>query len=489
MRLPLLALVIAVAATSSCGAPRQVADTWADGTPRRSGSLKGPKQIGTWTYNHPGGAKAASGAFAGSMQEGPWTLWHPNGALAAQGAYSAGLRSGHWRYQRADGSLQAQGDYRADRQEGLWVSYHADGRTPSAVAFYRRGIWNGPYATFQADGARSEAGVMLAGVRATWLAAGEAAPAGDPSTAVPDAPLAVRRADGVTVLGLGEARLWIAADGRPALIGDPPVVEELRAAAGGAAPTAVAMVPPLPELPPAQPWHNMSMAISPAELPPPLPAPVEDPALPPAAAELSPIATLPGWWTSDQEAGAARLLSRYRGQAAVDPGEYGGQPVEVSRARPAWHGRPMPQTRFLGSDGAVLDLAAWKGRKVVLVVMRGFSGQVCIYCATQTAALAEAATDLRAQGVETLVVYPGPPAAVPAFLQAVASLRGSPPPLPVALDAGLTLVRGLEIAGNLSLPATFILDRDGIVRWTYVGTSIADRPSVLDIRAALERVK
>jgi len=59
----------------------------------------------------------------------------------------------------------------------------------------------------------------------------------------------------------------------------------------------------------------------------------------------------------------------------------------------------------------------------------------------------------------------------------------------VALDAGLTLVRGLEIAGNLSLPATFILDRDGVVRWTYVGTSIADRPSVPDIEKALEGVR
>lgn len=487
MRLTLLAAVLLIAA--SCGAPRQVSDTWSDGTPRRAGTLKGPKQIGVWTYNHQGGAKAASGSFAGSMQEGPWTLWHPNGAVAAQGAYSAGLRTGHWRYQRADGSLQAQGSYRADRQEGLWVSYHADGRTPSAIAFYRRGIWNGPYATFQADGARSEAGVMLAGVRAAWLGAGEAATAGDPATAVPDAPIVLRRSDGVTILGLGEARLWIAADGRPAIAGDPPVLQELKPAVAESAPLAVAVPEPPPEAPPAKPWHNMSLGMAASELPPPLPAPVADPTLPPAAAELSPIAPLPGWWTSDQEEIAAKLLNRYRSGVVVNTGDYGDAAADVSRSRPVWHGRPMPQTRFLGSDGAVLDLAAWKGRKVVVVVMRGFSGQVCIYCATQTAALADAAADLRKQGVETLVVYPGPPAAVPAFLQAVASLRGSPPPLPVALDAGLTLVRGLEIAGNLSLPATFILDREGIVRWTYVGTSIADRPSVVTIRSALDGVR
>lgn len=477
-------LVAAILVLAACGSPRPVSERWPDGTPRRAGMLKGPKQMGSWIYNHPGGAKAAEGSFSGSMQEGPWTLWHPNGAIAAQGAYAAGLRIGHWRYLRPDGSLQAQGSYRADRQEGLWVSYHPDGRTPSATAFYHRGIWHGPYATFAVDGTRVEAGVMLAGVRAAWLAAGEAASSGDPATATPDAPLAVRRADGVTVLGLGGSRLWIGADGRLALAGDPPAPEELRAVAG-APPEIVPLPAAPPEAAPVHAWHSMSFTIDAAELPPPLPAPVADPTLPPAAAELSPIATLPGWWTADQEAGAASLLRRYAAGQPQGTDEYGGASADVSRARPAWHGRPLPQTRFLGSDGRVIDLAAWKGRRVVVVVMRGFSGQVCIYCAAQTAALAEAAADLRSQDVETLVVYPGPPAAVPAFLQAVASLRGSPPPLPVALDAGLTLVRGLEIAGNLSLPATFILDRDGVVRWTYVGTSIADRPSVQDIRGAL----
>ena len=468
MHLPLLPAVLAVLALTSCSAPRQVSDTWKDGTPKRSGTLKGPKQIGVWNYSHPGGAKAASGAFAGSMQDGPWTQWHPNGQKSAEGVYGAGLKEGAWTYWRADGSRQAAGSYRADRQEGQWTSYHPDGSTVAAIAWFRRGLWNGPYATFGADGRRLEAGVMVAGTRALWLGLGEQAPAGLAEAGSPGATV-VRGTDGATRIGLDAAWLTLDAEGRIAQVGPAPA----------------------PEPPPAKAFHSMSAAIAVAELPPPLPAPVSDPTLPPAAEELSPVATLPGWWTADQEAGAAKLLARYSG-TAKEPAHtdaYGEPSAEVSRARPAWHGKPLPQTRFLGSDGKVLDLAGWKGRKVVLVVMRGFSGQVCVYCATQTAALADAAARLRGQGVETLVVYPGPPAAVPVFINAVASLRGSPPPLPVALDAGLTLVRGLGIAGNLSLPATFILDRDGVVCWTYVGTSIADRPSVPDIEKALEQVR
>lgn len=468
MRLPLLLTVLAVIALAACGAPRQVADTWKDGTPKRSGTLKGPKQIGVWNYNHPGGAKAARGAFAGSMQDGPWTQWHPNGQKSAEGAYGAGLKEGGWTYWRADGSRQAGGSYRADRQEGQWTSYHADGSTVAAIAWFRRGIWHGPYATFAIDGRRVEAGVMVAGTRALWLGPGEQAPAGTAEAGTPGA-TAVRGADGATRIGLDAAWLTLDVDGRIGQVGPAPA----------------------PEPPPATAFHSMSMDIAATELPPPLPAPVADPTLPPAAAELSPISTLPGWWTSDQEAGAGSLLARYSGTSTVpvDTDAYGEPATVVSRARPVWHGKMLPQTRYLGSDGKVLDLAGWKGSKVVLVVMRGFSGQVCVYCATQTAALADAAARLRGQGVETLVVYPGPPAAVPAFISAVASLRGSPPPLPVALDAGLTLVRGLEIAGNLSLPATFILDRDGVVRWTYVGTSIADRPSLPDIEKALAGVQ
>ena len=457
------ALLLSVLLLAAC-APRQVADTWADGTAKRSGTVDGGKQVGQWTYHHPGGAKAASGAFAGSMQEGPWTQWHPDGRKAAEGAYAAGLREGQWSYWRQDGSLQAAGLYRADRQEGQWISYQDDGTTPATIAWFRRGIWHGPYLTFAPDGRRIEAGVMLAGTRALWLGAGEQAPAGTVQAAAPGA-TAVRGADGLTRLGLDDAWVTLDGEGRLVGVGSPP-----------------------PEAPPAQAVNNMTVTIAAAELPPALPAPVVDPALPPAAAELSPVAPLPGFWTADQEEGAGTLLARYRGEP-VDTSAYQEPPPDLSRSRPVWHGKPLPQTRYLGADGKVLDLAAWKGRKVVVVVMRGFSGQVCVYCATQTAALAEAAPRLREQGVETLVVYPGPPAAVPAFINAVASLRGSPPPLAVALDAGLTLVRGLEIAGNLSLPATFILDREGVVRWTYVGTGIADRPSVIDIGAALERVK
>ena len=121
--------------------------------------------------------------------------------------------------------------------------------------------------------------------------------------------------------------------------------------------------------------------------------------------------------------------------------------------------------------------------------MRGFSGQVCIYCATQTAAIANNYRRFTDAGAEVVIIYPGPTEAVPAFVQAVQSLRKDPPPMPIGLDVSLLLVRGLGVEENLAKPTSLILDRDGNVAYAYVGASMTDRPSVEDLLKALAKVQ
>jgi peroxiredoxin len=121
---------------------------------------------------------------------------------------------------------------------------------------------------------------------------------------------------------------------------------------------------------------------------------------------------------------------------------------------------------------------------VLLVILRGFSGQVCLYCAAQTAAIANQIARFRDLGVEVVVIYPGPIEAVPAFVKAVESLRKEPPPMPLALDVSLLLVRALGIEDNLARPTSLLIDKQGLVRYAYVGETIADRPSVNDLLQA-----
>jgi len=51
-------------------------------------------------------------------------------------------------------------------------------------------------------------------------------------------------------------------------------------------------------------------------------------------------------------------------------------------------------------------------------------------------------------------------------------------PYPILLDINLSSVDQLGIRSDLAKPSTYIIDREGRVRFAYVGESIADRPTV-----------
>ena len=144
-------------------------------------------------------------------------------------------------------------------------------------------------------------------------------------------------------------------------------------------------------------------------------------------------------------------------------------------------GRALPWTKFPKAEGGVQDLRDLQGKKwLVLVILRGFGGQVCVYCATQTKAYAEqnAFEAFQSLGAEVCVLYPGKGAGLKAFRDRYVQTFGEDfPPYQFLYDPGLRLVYGLGISDKLALPTTLIVDPEGVVRFSYVGQSIADRPS------------
>jgi peroxiredoxin len=154
-------------------------------------------------------------------------------------------------------------------------------------------------------------------------------------------------------------------------------------------------------------------------------------------------------------------------------------------------GRPLPMTRFIGQGGDVVDLSDWKGKKnVVLVILRGFSGAVCLSCTGQTLAISESLKEFAARDAEVFFVYPGPKESVPRFLDAVSDIRGSCESLPVELllDVDLTVVREFKIEGKLANPTTIILDKAGLVRFAHVGRTNTDRPTVPAMLSVLSQL-
>ena len=491
-------VALAVAAVVGCAGPQAVRNLAADGTLAAEGQTVNHRQEGPWLYYFPSGTKQAEGTWHKDKQFGPWTWWFADGKQQYHGSYlEGGLRDGVWQAWHPSGQLASEGAYRLDRQDGPWRYWHSDGKLFAAGAF-DLGVKHGWWLKTAADGTPLEAGLFLKGLKvgpwATWQD-------GKPQLTDLGAPVGFTAAwEGTDYLlhgGGGEVRLSydpqgvlkaqsIALDGRilTALPEDRTVFAiPLPAAALAAAPKEPTA--PAPVTPAAEP---LTTVVSPVPVSVPVAAATAAQLEAPGAG-LSPIPVIPTVLAEGDRSHAEQLIKAY--SAGRDP--FGGQEYDFgsSQGDPAGSkliGKKLPQTRFLSTTGSVVDVTRI-GKPVVLVVMRGFSGQVCIYCATQTTAIANNYARFTAAGAEVVVVYPGPSEAVPAFIQAVQTLRKDPPPMAIGLDVSLLLVRGLGVEENLAKPTSLILTKDGTIAYAYVGASMADRPSVEDLLRALAKVQ
>ncbi len=63
---------------------------------------------------------------------------------------------------------------------------------------------------------------------------------------------------------------------------------------------------------------------------------------------------------------------------------------------------------------------------------------------------------------------------------------------PVLSDSSRTHIRAFEVLHpqeGLARPSLFVLDRDGVVRWQYVGMNAADRPVLGDVLEQLRALQ
>jgi peroxiredoxin len=160
-------------------------------------------------------------------------------------------------------------------------------------------------------------------------------------------------------------------------------------------------------------------------------------------------------------------------------------------------GAPLPgeDAPITAADGKVVHISDYRGRPLVLVFTRGFVGYICPYCATYTAQLAARYDEIKALGAEVLLIYPTrdtDEAKVLEFTDAVDQIleeegQGSVP-FPVFLDRGLVATSRFNLLGDLSKPSTFVLDREGVVRYAYVGSAPDERPAVERVLKELRAV-
>ena len=168
----------------------------------------------------------------------------------------------------------------------------------------------------------------------------------------------------------------------------------------------------------------------------------------------------------------------------------------------------LSSLQFTDPSGKPVDLKQYHGQKnVVLVFTRGLTstldpqakgaaGGICLYCATQTSRIAANYDEFQKRDAEVIAVFPvvKPKDAArltdfeKAIKDAATTPGGEKAAFPIVLDVELKAVDHLGIRRDLSKPSTFILDKDGKVRYAYVGANLADRPSVRAMLAQLDQI-
>ena len=169
--------------------------------------------------------------------------------------------------------------------------------------------------------------------------------------------------------------------------------------------------------------------------------------------------------------------------------------AEVTQSQPITI-EDFSDLRFTDKDRNEVALAEVMTRDyLVLVVTRGWYGGVCFYCASQTSRWARRFDELEPYDAQLVVIFPTESEEeAPKLSELSKRIKGGEIPnedipYPILLDINLTGVDQLGIRAELAKPSTYIIDREGRVRFAYVGESIADRPTVDSVLRQLDQLK
>ena len=150
----------------------------------------------------------------------------------------------------------------------------------------------------------------------------------------------------------------------------------------------------------------------------------------------------------------------------------------------------LSQIHFVDLEGNTVALSDYRDRKnVILVFTRGYPGYLCPFCMTQTSRLITNYDVFRRLEAEVLVVFPGSQQDAQKLInQSKGKAHAEKVPFPILLDTDFRVVDAFGIRGNLAKPATYLFDKQGELRFAYVGETAYDRPSIRALTTQLELI-
>lgn len=166
---------------------------------------------------------------------------------------------------------------------------------------------------------------------------------------------------------------------------------------------------------------------------------------------------------------------------------------QAGTPQPPAVGQRAPGFTLTTVDGASVTLADQIERgPVVLVVGRGWVGYQCPFCTRQFGDFLRHAGELEAAGARVLWVYPGPADGLGDHAREVTEGQTIPAGFSFLLDPGytFTVAYGLrwDAPAETAYPSTFVIDREGVVRFANISRTHDGRTPASEVLSALAAI-
>lgn len=129
---------------------------------------------------------------------------------------------------------------------------------------------------------------------------------------------------------------------------------------------------------------------------------------------------------------------------------------------------------------------------VVVVMLRGYPGYQCQLCLRQVSSLANRSSSLKALAARVILVYPGDSPDLEKRAEKFKGSRRLPAPLVLVRDDQMKTVRAWGLRWDkhheTTYPATYLVDRNGDIRWKKVSRSHAERSTAEEILKELRKL-
>jgi len=120
-----------------------------------------------------------------------------------------------------------------------------------------------------------------------------------------------------------------------------------------------------------------------------------------------------------------------------------------------------------------------KNGPVVLIELRGWVGRQCPICNRQVGEFLSHSKEILATGARVVLIYPGPTDKLKDHAEDFISGKGLPDGVFFVIDPDMKFVSDWDLRwdapGETAYPSTFVIDRQGIVRFSKISHSHGNR--------------